>query len=123
MFCTNGILLRMLTQPQGLDRVTHLVMDEVHERDCFADFLLIVLKQARPVPSLQHLQAQTWLSAVAWAPECRFDGSLCSHSLQLCLPASNCSGPSACRLRADSYWLGLHVAVPIHSSFDSILPA
>ena len=49
VFCTNGILLRMLTQPQGLERVTHLVMDEVHERDCFADFLLIVLKQACPL--------------------------------------------------------------------------
>lgn len=45
VFCTNGILLRMLTQSQGLERVTHLVMDEVHERDCFADFLHIVLRQ------------------------------------------------------------------------------
>ena len=69
VFCTNGILLRMLTQPQGLDRVTHLVMDEVHERDCFADFLLIVLKQACPVASLQHLQAQTSCSACGWDSE------------------------------------------------------
>ena len=59
MFCTNGILLRMLTQPQGLDRVTHLVMDEVHERDCFADFLLIVLKQVHPtLPTCNHGSAE-----------------------------------------------------------------
>ena len=59
MFCTNGILLRMLTQPQGLDRVTHLVMDEVHERDCFADFLLIVLKQVHPaLPTCNNCSAE-----------------------------------------------------------------
>lgn len=55
LFCTNGILLRKLTQAEGstkeLDRVTHVIVDEVHERDMFADFLLIVLKellQSRP---------------------------------------------------------------------------
>ena len=29
MFCTNGVLLRMLTQGEGLDDVTHIVVDEV----------------------------------------------------------------------------------------------
>lgn len=55
LFCTNGILLRKLTQAEGstkeLDRVTHVIVDEVHERDMFADFLLVVLKellQTRP---------------------------------------------------------------------------
>jgi len=28
MFCTNGVLLRMLTQGEGLEGVTHVVVDE-----------------------------------------------------------------------------------------------
>lgn len=48
MFCTNGVLLRMLTQGDELDHVSHIVMDEVHERDRFADFLLIILRGLLP---------------------------------------------------------------------------
>lgn len=48
MFCTNGVLLRMLTQGEGLQGVTHIVVDEVHERDRFAEFMLILLKQMLP---------------------------------------------------------------------------
>ena len=48
MFCTNGVLLRMLTQGEGLDGVTHIVADEIHERDRFADFLLIMLRRVLP---------------------------------------------------------------------------
>ena len=33
MFCTNGVLLRMLCQGDELDDVTHVVVDEIHERD------------------------------------------------------------------------------------------
>lgn len=54
MFCTNGVLLRMLTQGDGLDKVTHIVVDEIHERDRFADFLLILLRDILPArPSLR----------------------------------------------------------------------
>lgn len=45
MFCTNGVLLRMLTQGDGLQGVTHIIVDEVHERDRFAEFMLILLKK------------------------------------------------------------------------------
>lgn len=45
MFCTNGVLLRMLTQGEGLQGVTHIIVDEVHERDRFAEFMLILLKK------------------------------------------------------------------------------
>ena len=50
MFCTNGVLLRMLTAPDedGIARVTHLVVDEIHERDRFADFLLILVRDILP---------------------------------------------------------------------------
>lgn len=57
LFCTNGVLLRKLTQADtvacdgssdGLQGVTHIVVDEIHERDLFADFLLIVLRDLLP---------------------------------------------------------------------------
>lgn len=45
VFCTTGILLRTLMyQDSSLDKVTHLIIDEVHERDRFVDFLLGVLR-------------------------------------------------------------------------------
>ncbi|KFP87900.1 putative ATP-dependent RNA helicase YTHDC2, partial [Acanthisitta chloris] len=44
-FCTNGILLRMLMAGDNtLSTVTHVIVDEVHERDRFSDFLLIKLR-------------------------------------------------------------------------------
>ncbi|CAK9781148.1 P-loop containing nucleoside triphosphate hydrolase protein [Cutaneotrichosporon oleaginosum] len=45
-FVTNGIALRMLEGGgSSFDEVTHIVVDEVHERSIESDFLLIVLKQ------------------------------------------------------------------------------
>lgn len=48
MFCTNGVLLRALTHGEGLEGITHVIVDEVHERDKFADFLLIQLREVLP---------------------------------------------------------------------------
>ncbi|TKA70431.1 hypothetical protein B0A55_07894 [Friedmanniomyces simplex] len=47
-YCTTGILLEQLKHdPDGiLDAVSHLVIDEVHERDIDIDFLMIILKRA-----------------------------------------------------------------------------
>ena len=42
------MLLRSLTHGDGLAGVTHIVCDEIHERDRFADFLLILLKDVLP---------------------------------------------------------------------------
>ena len=44
VFATVGILLRMLESPQGLEGITHLIIDEVHERSIDTDFLLILLR-------------------------------------------------------------------------------
>ncbi|KZV88269.1 P-loop containing nucleoside triphosphate hydrolase protein [Exidia glandulosa HHB12029] len=50
-FVTNGIALRMLENGSGaggsgtaFDEITHIIIDEVHERTIESDFLLIVLK-------------------------------------------------------------------------------
>ncbi|XP_052556920.1 3'-5' RNA helicase YTHDC2 isoform X2 [Tympanuchus pallidicinctus] len=56
-FCTNGILLRMLMAgDSALSTVTHVIVDEVHERDRFSDFLLIKLRDI--------LQSQTNLKLI-----------------------------------------------------------
>ena len=44
VFCTNGVLMRMVTGQDRLAGITHVVCDEIHERDKFADFLLIMLR-------------------------------------------------------------------------------
>ena len=42
MFCTAGVLLRKLHL--GLRGVSHVILDEIHERDVNTDFLLVVLR-------------------------------------------------------------------------------
>ncbi|XP_057251460.1 DExH-box ATP-dependent RNA helicase DExH7, chloroplastic isoform X4 [Beta vulgaris subsp. vulgaris] len=44
LFCTTGILLRQIAGNKSFHGVTHVVVDEVHERSLLGDFLLIVLK-------------------------------------------------------------------------------
>ncbi|KAI5364302.1 Putative helicase, P-loop containing nucleoside triphosphate hydrolase [Septoria linicola] len=44
VYATVGIVLRMLESGDGISEVTHLVVDEVHERSIDTDFLLIILK-------------------------------------------------------------------------------
>ena len=43
--CTTGILLRRLQCDPDLANVSHLIIDEVHERDINSDFALIILKE------------------------------------------------------------------------------
>lgn len=56
LFCTVGILLRTLLSSE-LDGVSHVIVDEVHERDSLSDFLLIILRdllKKRPTLKLVH---------------------------------------------------------------------
>lgn len=45
VYATTGIVMRMLEGSNELQGITHLVLDEVHERTIDSDFLLIVLKR------------------------------------------------------------------------------
>ncbi|CAI5717797.1 unnamed protein product [Hyaloperonospora brassicae] len=46
LFCTTGILLRKLQDPRTLGKeVSHVIVDEVHERDLQSDVLLAMLRQ------------------------------------------------------------------------------
>ncbi|KAH8338766.1 hypothetical protein KR074_004162, partial [Drosophila pseudoananassae] len=42
LFCTVGVLLRKLEA--GLRGVSHIIVDEIHERDVNSDFLLVILR-------------------------------------------------------------------------------
>ncbi|KAM7495013.1 hypothetical protein LguiB_029622 [Lonicera macranthoides] len=69
VFCTNGVLLRVLVS-KGSDRVereasitmarddvsdiTHIIVDEIHERDRFSDLMLAILRDT--LPSYPHLR-------------------------------------------------------------------
>ncbi|KAF1940727.1 P-loop containing nucleoside triphosphate hydrolase protein [Clathrospora elynae] len=44
VYATVGVVLRMLESSGGLQEVTHLVIDEVHERSIDSDFLLVILR-------------------------------------------------------------------------------
>ncbi|GMH06760.1 hypothetical protein Nepgr_008600 [Nepenthes gracilis] len=44
LFCTTGILLRRIAGDKDLVGISHVIVDEVHERSLLGDFLLIVLK-------------------------------------------------------------------------------
>lgn len=45
LFCTTGVVLRRLQDDPNLEGVTHVIVDEVHERQWEIDFLLIVLRK------------------------------------------------------------------------------
>ncbi|KAG0491473.1 hypothetical protein HPP92_004871 [Vanilla planifolia] len=64
LFCTTGILLRRLLVDRNLKGVTHVIVDEIHERGMNEDFLLIVLKELLPRrPELKLILMSATLNA------------------------------------------------------------
>ncbi|OMO51588.1 Double-stranded RNA-binding protein [Corchorus capsularis] len=64
LFCTTGILLRRLLVDRDLRGVTHVIVDEIHERGMNEDFLLIVLKDLLPRrPELRLILMSATLNA------------------------------------------------------------
>lgn len=46
-YCTTGVLLQKLIGPQAEEnfaKYTHIILDEVHERDLVTDFVLLIIK-------------------------------------------------------------------------------
>ncbi|KAG5246174.1 hypothetical protein OIU77_019898 [Salix suchowensis] len=68
VFCTNGVLLRMLVSKgisgsqneakaaakENISDLTHIIVDEIHERDRFSDFMLAIIRDI--LPSHSHLR-------------------------------------------------------------------
>ncbi|KAK7398828.1 hypothetical protein VNO78_10001 [Psophocarpus tetragonolobus] len=64
LFCTTGVLLRRLLVDRSLRGVTHVIVDEIHERGMNEDFLLIVLKELLPRrPDLRLILMSATLNA------------------------------------------------------------
>jgi HrpA-like RNA helicase len=64
LFCTTGILLRLMQGDAQLGGVSHILVDEIHERDLNSDFLLIILKQLLPTrPDLRIVLMSATLNA------------------------------------------------------------
>lgn len=64
LFCTTGVLLRRLLVDRNLKGVTHVIVDEIHERGMNEDFLLIVLKDLLPRrPELRLILMSATLNA------------------------------------------------------------
>ncbi|KAK9676282.1 hypothetical protein RND81_11G066600 [Saponaria officinalis] len=64
LFCTTGILLRRLLVDRTLKGITHVIVDEIHERGMNEDFLLIVLKELLPrKPELKLILMSATLDA------------------------------------------------------------
>ncbi|KAG2600990.1 hypothetical protein PVAP13_5KG562300 [Panicum virgatum] len=83
MFCTNGVLLRVLigrgtntsktrNPKKSLDDailgISHIIVDEIHERDRFSDFMLTILRDLLPVyPHLRLVLMSATIDAVRFS--------------------------------------------------------
>uniref|UniRef100_A0A803XXE0 RNA helicase n=1 Tax=Meleagris gallopavo TaxID=9103 RepID=A0A803XXE0_MELGA len=55
LYCTTGVLLRKLQEDGLLSNISHVIVDEVHERTVHSDFLLVILKEILHKRSDLHL--------------------------------------------------------------------
>ncbi|NXH23113.1 DHX29 helicase, partial [Bucco capensis] len=55
LYCTTGVLLRKLQEDGLLSNISHVIVDEVHERSVQSDFLLVILKEILHKRSDLHL--------------------------------------------------------------------
>jgi ATP-dependent RNA helicase DHX57 len=68
VFCTTGVLLRQMQSKGALDSITHIVVDEVHERQLDTDILLGLLKKTLSTyPNLRVILMSATLDADRFA--------------------------------------------------------
>ncbi|XP_069688827.1 putative ATP-dependent RNA helicase DHX57 [Periplaneta americana] len=68
LFCTTGILLRRLESEPQLNSVSHIIVDEVHERSEESDFLLLILRDLLPFrPDLKVILMSATLNAALFS--------------------------------------------------------
>ncbi|XP_021366519.1 ATP-dependent RNA helicase DHX36-like isoform X2 [Mizuhopecten yessoensis] len=78
LYCTTGILLKYLELDPSLRRASHIIVDEIHERDVLSDFLLIILKDLLPKrPDLKVILMSATLNAEQFSNY--FNGSPMLH--------------------------------------------
>ena len=116
LFCTTGIALRMLLCEPPLEGISHVVVDEVHERDTQTDLLLLLLRELLPLrPKLRVLlmsatvQSETFSRYFDGAPVLTAKGRsypVTEHPLEKVLEYTGhvLGADSPCRLRAQESW-------------------
>ena len=68
LYCTTGIVLQWLKSNPSLDRITHLILDEIHERDIQCDFLITLLKDLVQVrPNLKVILMSATLNSASFS--------------------------------------------------------
>ncbi|XP_078480964.1 ATP-dependent DNA/RNA helicase DHX36 [Ciona intestinalis] len=45
LYCTTGILIQWMQSDPSLSSISHIVLDEIHERDLLSDFLITIVKR------------------------------------------------------------------------------
>uniref|UniRef100_A0A2L2YDX7 RNA helicase n=1 Tax=Parasteatoda tepidariorum TaxID=114398 RepID=A0A2L2YDX7_PARTP len=74
LFCTVGVLLRKLES--GLRGVSHVIVDEIHERDVNTDFILVVLRDmVRAFPQMRVVLMSATIDTTMF---CEYFGD-CNH--------------------------------------------
>lgn len=65
IYCTTGVFVRnLMSGGKKLTNISHIILDEIHERDKLSDFLLICLKQILPShPNLKIILMSATVSA------------------------------------------------------------
>ncbi len=81
---TTGVLLRKLEQDPGLTGVTHVLVDEVHERSLDTDFLLIILRDL--LPRRPNLKIVLMSATIALDIFTEYFSKACSSSAQMSIP-------------------------------------
>lgn len=68
LFCTTGVLLRRMQSDPTLESLTHVLVDECHERSVDTDFLLLLVREILPQrPNLRVVLMSATLDATKFA--------------------------------------------------------
>ena len=64
LYCTTGVTLQWLRNNPTLEDISHIILDEIHERDILSDFLITILKGILPKrPELKVILMSATLNA------------------------------------------------------------
>ncbi|KAM3221572.1 DExH-box ATP-dependent RNA helicase DExH6 [Capsicum annuum] len=158
MFCTNGVLLRALVTngsaifnklaPRKLGKddisdITHIIVDEIHERDRYSDFMLAILRDLLPsYPNLclvlmsATLDAERFSKYFAGCPVIRVPGftypvktfyledvlSIVKSTENNHLDSNSTSGMSEESILTEEYKVALDEAIDVAFSDDDLDP-
>ena len=92
LFCTTGVLLRRMQSDLTLQEFSHVVLDEVHERQVDSDFLMLLLKDLiRTRPDMRVVLMSATLNSDAFSSY--FGGAptfqVCTLLLPFCFALSH----------------------------------